>query len=70
MDDNYQQPHLEDFDSQEEEEEEEESPLLIPGPSGTHSRIPESEHNLDEQSSKNMSDRLERHLGTIIEETF
>ena len=69
-DDNYEQPHLKDSEQWEEEEEAEESPLPIPGPSGTHLRIPESEHNLDKQSSKSMSDRLERHLGTIIEEMF
>ena len=69
-DNNYEQPHLEDFDSQEEEEGEEESPLPIPGPSGTHLRNPQSEHNSEEQSSESTSDRLERHLGTIIDETF
>ena len=67
VDDNYEPPHLEDFDSQEEEEGEEESPLSIPGPLGTHLRILPSEHNSDEQSSENTRDRLERHLGTIIE---
>ena len=70
MDDNYEPPHLKDFDSQEEEEEEKESPLPIPGPSGTHLRILPSDINLEEQSSESMSDRLERHLGTIVEETF
>ena len=35
-----------------------------------HTRNPHSEHNSAEQSSKSMSDRLERHLGTIIEEMF
>ena len=69
-DDNYEQPYLEDSEHWGEEEEEEESPLPIPGSSGSHSRIPESEHNSDEQSSENTSNRLERHLGTIIEETF
>ena len=58
-------------DSQEEgEEEEEECPLPVLDPPGTHLRIPESEHNLEEQSSESMSNRLERHLGTIIEEMF
>ena len=42
----------------------------IPGPLGTHSRILQSEHNSDEQPSENTRDRLERHLGTIIEEIF
>ena len=69
-DNNYKQPHLEDSENWGEEEEEEESPLSIPGPSGTHLRIPESEHNLDKQSSESTSDRLERHLGTIIEKMF
>ena len=69
-DDNYKQPCHEGSDSQGEEEGEEESPLPIPGPSGTHLRIPQSEHNLDKQSSKSMSNRLERHLGTIIKEMF
>ena len=70
MDNNYKQPCLEDSEQWGEEEEEEECPLPIPGPSGTHLRIPESEHNSEEQSSKNTRDRLERHLGTIVEETF
>ena len=70
VDDNYEPPCLEDFDSQEEGEGEEESLLPIPGPLGTHLRIPKTEHNSDEQSSVNTRDRLERHLGTIIEETF
>ena len=72
MDNNYESPCQEETESQgeEEEEEEEEYPLHIPDPSGTHMRIPESEHNSDKQSSENTSDRLERHLGTIIEETF
>ena len=69
-DDNYEPPCLEDFDSQEEEEGEEKSPLPIPGPSGTHSRILPSDINSEEQSSESTSDRLERHLGTIVEETF
>ena len=71
MDDNYKPPCLEDFNSQEEEEEgEEESPLPIPDPSGTHSRIPQSDTNSEEQSSESMSDGLKRHLGTIVEEMF
>ena len=67
-DNNYEPPCHKDSEQWGEEEEEEESPLPIPGPSGTHLRIPELEHNLDKQSSKSTSDRLERHLGTIIEE--
>ena len=70
VDNNFQQPHLEDSEIQEEEGEVEESPLPIPGPLGTHWRIPESEHSFNEQSSESTSDRLERHLGTTIEETF
>ena len=72
MDDNYKQPCLEDFNSQDEEEGEEEIPLYIPEPlnTGTHSGILPSEHNSGEQSSENMRETLERHLGTIIEETF
>ena len=70
VDDAYKPPDLEDFDRQGEEEGEEESPLPIPGPSGTHPRILQSELNSDEQSSESMSNRPERHLGTIIEEMF
>ena len=70
MDDNYQPLHLEDFVSQEEEEGEEENPLPIPGPLGTYMRNLHLEHSSGEQSSKSMSARLERHLGTIIEDTF
>ena len=58
-DDNYEPPRLEDFDSQRVEEGEDESPLPIPGPSGTHSRILQSDTNSEEQSSKSTSDRLE-----------
>ena len=67
---NYEQPHLEDFDSQREGEGEEESPLPILDPLGTHTRNPNSEHRSREQSSESMSNRLERHFGTIIEDTF
>ena len=66
-DDNYKPPHNE---ASESEGEDESSPLPIPDPLGTHLRIPESEQISDEQSSENTSYRLERHLGTIIEETF
>ena len=69
-DDNYQPLCLEDFDSQDEEKGEEENPLPIPGPSGTHTRNPLTEHSSGEQSSESMSESLERHLGTIIEEMF
>ena len=70
MDNNYEPPCHEETESQGEEEEEEGHPLPIPDPLGTHLRIPESEHNLEEKSSESTSDRLERHLGTIIEATF
>ena len=67
-DDNYKPPHHKALES--EGEDEESSPLPIPDPSGIHSRIPESEQLLEEQSSESMSYRLESHLGTVIEETF
>ena len=70
VDDNYDQPRHKDLETLGEEEEDKESPLPIPGPLGTHLRIPESEHNSGKQPSENMSVGLERHLGTIIEETF
>ena len=70
VDDNYQPPCLEDFNSPDEEEGEEEIPLPIPGPLGTHTRNPHSEHSSREQSSKSLRESLERHLGTIIEEMF
>ena len=63
MDNTYEPPRQEDFDSPGEKEGEEENPLPIPDLSGTHLRILQSEHNSDKQSSKSMSDRLERHLG-------
>ena len=67
-DDNYEPPHYEASESKGKDEES--SPLQIPDPSGTQSRIPELEQPLEELSSKSTSYRLERHLGTIIEETF
>ena len=69
VDNNYQPLHVEDFESQEEEGGEEEIPLPIPDPSGTHMRNPCTEHSSRELSSESTSDRLERHLGTITEET-
>ena len=69
-DNNYKQPHLEDFGSQEEEEGKETNSLPIPEPLGTHLRIMWSGHNSGEQSSESMRDRLEEHLGTIIGETI
>ena len=70
MDDNYQPLHLEDFVSKEEEEGGEENPLPIPGLLGTHMRNLHLEHSSGEQSSESTSKWRERHLGTIIEETF
>ena len=70
MDNNYEPPRHEETETLGEEEEEEGHPLPIPDPLETHSRIPESEHSSDEQSSELTRDRLERHLGTIIEEMF
>ena len=70
VDNNYEQPCLEDFDSQDEGEGEEEHPLPTPGSLGTHMRNPPTEHSSGEQSSKSMRESLERHLGTIIEEMF
>ena len=65
-DNNYEQPHLEDSSSQGEEE----HPLPIPDLSGIHSWIPPLEHSSREQSSESTRESLERHLGTIVEETF
>ena len=70
MDDNYQPPHVEDFDRPDEEEGEEEIPLPIPGPLGTPTRNLALEHSSGKQYSESTRDRLERHLGTIIEEMF
>ena len=67
---NYQPPRIEDFDSQDEEEGEEENPLPIPGPLGTHTRNAHSEHSSGEPYTESMRESLERHLRTIIEETF
>ena len=74
VDDNYEPPHFQDVSSkgeeEEEVEEEEEYPLPIPDPLGTHLEIPHSEHSSREQFSESTRDLLDRHLGTIIEETF
>ena len=53
VDDDHKQRQTEKIEPQEEEEEEEEEhhPLPLPDPSGTHSRIPQSEPSLDKQSS-------------------
>ena len=55
---------------EEEEEGEEECPLPIPDPMGTHLGTQHSEHNSQEQSSDSLRTSLDKHLGTIIEETF
>ena len=72
MDDNYEPTRLDESDSQAEdkEEEEEEIPLPIPDQTVINSLISFSEQDLSEQFSNNMRESLERHLGTIIEETF
>ena len=71
-DNNYNQPCHEDSENrvEEEEEEEEDHPLPIPDLSQTHSMTQESEQFSTKQSLENMNYELERHLGTIIEETF
>ena len=69
-DDNYEPSHLEELDSQNEKEGEEESPLPIPDPTGINSLTPSSVQDLSKWFSNNMRESLERHLGTIIEETF
>ena len=70
----YQPPCFQDVQSMGEEEgeveEEEEHPLPIPDPLGTHSVIPHSEHNSQEQSSERSRELLDEHLGTIIEAMF
>ena len=72
MDNNYEPPHHEESDSQDEDEEEgeEEIPLPIPDRMRINSPIPFSEQGSSERFSNNMRESLERHLGTIIEETF
>ena len=69
-DNNYKPPRLEESDSQDEEEGEDESPLPIPDLTGINSSTPSSEQDLSERFSNNTRESLERHLGTIIEETF
>ena len=75
VDNNYDPPCHKDSETmgEEEEEEEEENPLPIPGPSGPlpiHLATQELEHCSNEQLSENENYKLDRHLGTIIEETF
>ena len=53
-----------------EEDEEGEDPLLIPDLLSIPLTTQEAEPLSNEQSLESTSDRLERHLGTIIEETF
>ena len=72
VDDNYKPPCHKDSETTGEEEEEEEH-LPIPGPScplPIHLTTPELEQFSTEQSSENTNYELDRHLGTIIEETF
>ena len=71
-DDNYEPRCLDELDSQDEDEEEgeEEIPLHIPDRTRINSLIPFSEQGSSEPSSSSTRDSLERHLGTIIEETF
>ena len=70
VDDNYEPPDLEDSETREEEEEEEENPLPIPDPLGTHLTTQELELFSTKQLLEIMNYKLDRHLGTIIEETF
>ena len=69
-DDNYKEPHHEDSDNRGEEEEDKENPLPIPGLSSIPLITQELEQLSNEQSSESMNYELDRHLGTIIEETF
>ena len=72
MDDNYEPPRHEESDSQDEDEEEgeEEIPLPILDRTRINSLIPFLEQDLSKRSSNSTRGSLERHLGTIIEETF
>ena len=72
MDDDYKPPHHKESDSpaEDEEEGEEEIPLPIPDQTRINSPIPSLEQDSSEQFSNSMRESLERHLGTIIEETF
>ena len=73
VDDNYEPPCHEDSETMGEEEEEEEISLPIPGPSHLspiHLTTQELEHCSNEQLSENKNYKLDRHLGTIIEERF
>ena len=72
MDDNYEPPHHEESDSlaEDEEEGEEEIPLPIPDQTRINSLIPSLEQGSSERFSNSTRESLERHLGTIIEETF
>ena len=64
------QDNQDEGEGEEEAEEEELPPLPIPGPLGTHSEIPPSEHNSPGLSSERLREQLEEHLGTIIEAAF
>ena len=67
-DNNYEQPFHE--ASENEAKGEESTPLPIPDPTSTHLTTQESEQFSTKQSSENTNYELERHLGTIMEETF
>ena len=77
---NYEPPRYQGSPSEEEEEEEgktleeevqeEEHPLPIPLPSGTHLRIPPTEHNSPGSSEERLNKSLDKHLGTLIETAF
>ena len=72
MDNNYEPPCHKESDSQDKDEEEgeEEIPLPILDQTRINSPIPFLEQDLSERSSNSTRGSLERHLGTIIEETF
>ena len=72
VDNNYEPRRLDKLDSQDEDEEaeEEETHLPIPDQTRINSPIPFSEQGSSEPYSSSTRDSLERHLGTIIEETF
>ena len=72
-DTDYQPPRIEEpkpLEEEEEVEEEDQRPLQIPDPTGTHSRILPSEHNLEDSSEERLRASLDEHLGMIIEEAF
>ena len=72
VDDNYEPRRLDELDSQDEDEEDEveETPLPILDRMRINSPIPSSEQGSSKPYSSSTRDSLERHLGSIIEETF